>query len=242
MIEVCAITRSCRLILWPAVVVLLFLTACRSVAPAAEVTQELTLPVATVVAATVTPAPAMSTQVSRSTTMSTPIQYRQPLTSIELAEREARIYPSASPPRTLAPPADKVLAKFARASGVADRTCVEANLKYEVRSGEFVAGSWADYRQGWRTNANFSKLWWIPLHADRMPGLLVRATLLDVPTTTAVYELYSTGYGNGIMAYVSGVRLPQAGRCMLVATSGSDWGCFLLTLTGVPPTPQRYEP
>lgn len=161
--------------------------------------------------------------------------------SVTEAEAEAQHHPQAAPPPLpgtgayAAPGAAERAAWFAEAPGSAERDCVDVDQHPQdaVRAGEFVAGPFVQYRQQWaRDPRNATKLWWIPLHSSPMPGLTVRAILLDDPAVRQVVtpprDLFaSTAVG---LFYPSTVELPAPGRWLLVATAGPDWGCFLLTL------------
>lgn len=140
------------------------------------------------------------------------------------------MYPSAPPP-------PKVPQNFKNVPGTAERKCTNAKDKPVLRSGEFVVGNVDQYLAAWKPNPVEGKLWWVPLHADQMPGLLVRATLLADPTTSYIYQQPLVAWGNGTRFYASGVLLPTAGTWMLIATSGPDWGCFILTVGASTPAP-----
>jgi hypothetical protein len=102
----------------------------------------------------------------------------------------------------------------------------------EVRSGEFIAGPFREYARLWKPHMaeGMGKLWWIPLHQDRMSGLTVRATRLGASPITRTYRFPNKAWTDDGPFYPSGIPLPSAGRWRLVATSGPDWGCFELTL------------
>lgn len=152
--------------------------------------------------------------------------------SIAAAEAEAARHPQAPPP-----PAIRLA--FQDAPGTGARNCVDVERQRPisaqdgVRSGEFLAGPFVIYADMWRQDPEHaSKLWWIPLHTGKMPGLTVRAVLLDDPTVQRVFTAAIVGYSDrgGEAFYPSEVVLPVAGRWMLVATAGPDWGCFIVTL------------
>lgn len=69
----------------------------------------------------------------------------------------------------------------------------------------------------------------MPLHTTPMPGLTIRAILLDDPSVNRVYKAFPASDASGLF-YPSAVRLPQPGRWMLIATAGPDRGCFTLTI------------
>lgn len=125
----------------------------------------------------------------------------------------------------------------AGAVGTAARTCVEVGDATSVRAGDFLAGPFggvAGFRDSWQ--AWHTKVWWAPRYlADRTPrdlgddGLVVRGTRLDAPAPPMTYrygELVRSADGTGF--FNSGVWVPSAGRWMLVATFGPNWGCFVV--------------
>jgi hypothetical protein len=110
-----------------------------------------------------------------------------------------------------------------------------------VRSGEFVIGGQLGgaYRLNDEINAKLGapglirKIWWTPLHfASVMPALVVSGRKLGVPSDTLQF-LSSRIAWNSDSEYFfpSGFRIPSAGRWLLVASSGPNWGCFILTVT-----------
>jgi hypothetical protein len=125
------------------------------------------------------------------------------------------------------PPPDDPSPMFARAAGTAERRCVEVGGRDVVRSGGFVAGNFRPYRH---EPGEYDKIWWMPLHPDRMTGLTVRASLLDGPSVTHEFS-FPTGASNGNGSfYPSEIPLPRGGTWRLTATSGPDWGCFIVDL------------
>jgi hypothetical protein len=146
-------------------------------------------------------------------------------------EIRAGSYPKAPPPR-------EAPSIFTRdVPGTSGRTCVNVNRNLDamgrdgaLRSGEFVAGPFGSYTIHW-TPYNEGKLWWAPLHTDRMPGVRVEAILLDEPSVRRSYEFSTVGFTEDAF-YPSGTLLPKSGTWRLFVTSGPDWGCFELTLPG----------
>jgi hypothetical protein len=98
-----------------------------------------------------------------------------------------------------------------------------------IRSGEFVAGPFGAFGRDWARDPRDGKLWWVPLHREPMPGLTVRAVLLDDPAIDRTFTLTPAAGADGPF-YPSGVVLPVPGRWMLLATAGPDWGCFVITI------------
>jgi len=143
------------------------------------------------------------------------------------AEEDARSHPSAPPPE------QPVQHFLDRNPGTEQRKCVDVERHEIVRSGEFVAGDFRRYIDQWRPNmpSNEGKIWWVPLHQDKMGGLKVRAFSLDDSTVNRMYYFpMAASSREGRQFYPSGIPLPTAGRWRLVATSGPDWGCFDVTV------------
>jgi hypothetical protein len=161
--------------------------------------------------------------------------------TIAAAEAEARTYPRADPDGTTA-------ASFSAVPGSPARTCVDVgpflastadqNLPTPggtggaagIRSGEFVAGPFGNFVAQESRARQEDKLWWVPLHRRAMPGLTVRAVPLDEPADGQIFTVNLVAWNADGQFYPSGIALPQAGRWMLIATSGPDWGCFVLRL------------
>jgi hypothetical protein len=160
-------------------------------------------------------------------------------TSIQAGEREGAISPRVDkepPPSSLQ--ADQII-------GSSERKCVEIPVGYVPawrKSGEFTVGGeigalWAGQE---------GKVPWSPFHDPARVGatLLVRGARLDEPGITS--RFVSSDYAWPVKErlqpandwvidrehafYPSGFSLPSAGRWLLVATSGSDWGCFIVTV------------
>jgi hypothetical protein len=145
----------------------------------------------------------------------------------------------------IAPP-DEPGSNFRRpAMGTAERRCVEARdttltgmraIRYAgpVRSGEFVIGG-----LGSAFGQNLTrKIWWAPLHFARsMPSLVVSGRKLGTPNDTVTFVSSQVawpstrdGTGSGEYFFPTGFTFPSTGRWLLVASSGSNWGCFILTV------------
>jgi hypothetical protein len=164
-------------------------------------------------------------------------------TSIQAAEQEGQIYPHAN---TEPPPS---ILKVDEVIGSAERKCVEIPAgvmpawpgSYR-KSGEFVAGGEIGALRAGRE----AKVPWSPFHDPAGIGatLLVRGSRLDEPGITS--RFVSSNYAWPIRElrqpvkdsvvdrdhafFPSGFMLPSSGRWLLVATSGNDWGCFVVTV------------
>jgi VWFA-related protein len=112
--------------------------------------------------------------------------------------------------------------------GTSERRCVEVESYREARSGDFVAGNFAEY-PGLNRLGSLS---WTPAHVptERQP-LTIRFARLDRPGpgSRAVFVARAE-MESGQVFFPSRVNLPTPGRWMLVATSGPNWGCFILDL------------
>jgi hypothetical protein len=156
--------------------------------------------------------------------------------TVAAAEAEGASFPHGATPRIV----DEV---FSHAfSGTAARTCVapprDSIAGGSLRSGEFIVrGRFSGY---WGPKANRDgKYLWAPLHNPYVypapGGLLIRAARLGHPSDTvrvaeahAAYSARRDRFKEA--AYPSLVRFPAAGEWLVIATSGKDWGCFLITV------------
>jgi hypothetical protein len=123
--------------------------------------------------------------------------------------------------------------------GNQDRECVEARGMGPVRSGDFIIGGELgdDPPIFPRVPA---KIWWAPLHnSESMDSLVIVGERLSSPMQmrlalgTIAFPLWP---GQTIPParreyfYPSGTIIPDWGRWLLVASSGANWGCFIVTL------------
>jgi hypothetical protein len=86
------------------------------------------------------------------------------------------------------------------------------------------------------------KVWWAPDHQSRdMPPLVVRGRSLSNSRDTVRYSSTNIAWPVQPGAkplpesarkyfFPSGITIPAPGRWLLVATSGDNWGCFILTV------------
>jgi hypothetical protein len=117
-------------------------------------------------------------------------------------------------------------------AGSTERECVDVADRSNVRSGTFVVGNFASYRQYWSGTLDTSKLYYVPMNPTGHPPLVVTAQSLDDPTDT-VSPLQQAGEAwgaDGDFFYATGTVLPHRGRWRLTVTAGTNWGCFDLTL------------
>jgi hypothetical protein len=122
------------------------------------------------------------------------------------------------------------------------RTCVVGHELGPAASGKFTIGgnlsgsaSMQAGRQG--------KIWWAPAHyAANMQPLVVRGRSLTTPSDTLRFTTSKIAWpvtpGAAPMPpadrkyfFPSGITIPHAGRWLLIATSGRNWGCFVVTVT-----------
>ena len=148
--------------------------------------------------------------------------------SVEEAEAQGRLHPRTS--RTAEfdlPPAVRDSVRI----GSAARECVEIGDAYFVRAGEFIAGPFALYRQSW---SGGMKLAWFPAHQSRFrrAQVTIRAARLDAPGDARVYLTAALGLEKVFFGRepLTGWAVLPGGRWLLVATSDTNWGCFILTL------------
>lgn len=156
---------------------------------------------------------------------------------VAAAEREAIVFPT----DTRVPNRMKRVFTARGTQGTAERKCVAGSGVGPLRSGEFVIGgelSGKDPRDRGKRVA--PKIWWSPLHHGPKMELLVRARRLEASGEyryVGVTVAYGTG-GPGQQVpeeereyfFPSSIEFLHSGRWVIVATQGSDWGCFVLTM------------
>jgi hypothetical protein len=114
--------------------------------------------------------------------------------------------------------------------------CVRVGHQRDVRSGDFLAGSFGADEQAFAAADQGSqqpakvKIYWIPLHVDHMPGVVVTATLLHGRTVTRAASTQIAA-GGGAVFYPSAVPIPMPGTWKLLARAGRNRGCFIVTFT-----------
>jgi hypothetical protein len=126
-------------------------------------------------------------------------------------------------------------------SNPAPRVCVTGYDRGPASSGEFTIGGnlgGADAMLAGRQG----KVWWAPLHhAADMPTLVVRGRSLTTPSDTLRFTTGTIAWptadgGRRVVPpaerkhfFPSGIIIPRPGRWLLIASSGANWGCFILT-------------
>ena len=130
-----------------------------------------------------------------------------------------------------------------RASAVPGDTTRKCARGWDVGpaySGEFtIGGNISD--QSPLAPGRVGKIWWRPRHNGvSMPPLLVRGRNLESPKDTIRWTTDNRAYPIALPGAVvpiekreyffpSGFMLPTRGHWLVVATSGENWGCFILT-------------
>lgn len=117
--------------------------------------------------------------------------------------------------------------------GAADERCLDVGGRTDVRSGGFVVGNFAAFREGWDGTEANSKLYYIPLHPSPPMPLEIAATQLSSAPPRAVTLQFGPPTAwtlDGIPFYVTGTVLPERGRWRLEAVAGGNRGCFELQL------------
>jgi hypothetical protein len=114
----------------------------------------------------------------------------------------------------------------------APRKCVRAGSGNLVRSGGILIGGEISGPPAGRE----VKIWWEPMHPAESFSLVVRGAKLGPASDTLRYANAGWAVGGspkvgltGPIFYASGIAFPSAGQWLLIATSGPDWGCFLLS-------------
>jgi len=99
-------------------------------------------------------------------------------------------------------------------------------------AGNFAAGErlFTDaYQRAQQPTA--AKIYWIPLHVGRMPGLTVQAVLLSGRAQSHASQ-NQVAAGGGHVFYPTVVPIPVPGTWKLIARAGSNRGCFIVTFPG----------
>ncbi len=156
---------------------------------------------------------------------------------IAAAEREAAAFPVATElPRRM-----KTVFTSSETQGTAERRCVSGSGPGPLRSGQFVIGGELSGKDPQDPRKRVApKIWWSPLHHESKMELLVRARRVE---TSGEYRFQgnTVAYGSagpnqdvpvGQREYFfpSGIEFLHSGKWVVIATQGSDWGCFILTM------------
>lgn len=127
-----------------------------------------------------------------------------------------------------------------------ERRCVDAydaEGMFSVRSGEFTIGGdlgGSPYAGQALRAGRKGKIWWQPDHGAPEMALIVRGRSLSSPQDTIRFNSTNVARparGNGVRPvaleqrdyfFPSGIAIPRAGRWLVIATSGTNWGCFII--------------
>ncbi len=146
--------------------------------------------------------------------------------------------PAVVPPMFAFPPDRRLFEEhvgrdaFPGSHGTANRTCAEGHELGPIRSGEFLIGGQLGGKAAMIAGRP-GKVWWAPLHnARNMPPLLVRGRRLSAPNNTVRFSsrmvARSIGQPERHYFFPSEIIVPRPGRWLMIATSGANWGCFIL--------------
>lgn len=118
--------------------------------------------------------------------------------------------------------------------------CTEGHETGPAESGEFTIGGMLG--DGNPLHAGrVGKIWWRPARASAtMPPLTVRGRNLSnlrdtvrFATSTIAWPVVRTGQTTPVERreyfFPSGFSVPTPGRWLVIATSGDNWGCFIVT-------------
>jgi hypothetical protein len=111
-----------------------------------------------------------------------------------------------------------------------ERNCVEGFDIRPIRSGEFVIGGNLGGDVAMMHGDRGGKVWWLPMHQQTAGRLVVRGTRLGDRGDTIRYVTSNVAFNSGGRFFPSGIAVPDLGRWLMVATSGTDWGCFILSV------------
>ena len=179
---------------------------------------------------------ALAVQVSRAQSI--------PLT-VASAQAEGVSFPHAAPPTVLQ---SLFSSPF---GGTSERRCTPSQPDDSIpsgslRSGDIIIRSRLTGRWGPHA-ARGHKILWMPLHgpadtstkisfadwrkkASAHAPLLIRAVRLGNPADSLRQTVAGLTGGPRQFGFPSEVTFPTAGQWLVVATTGEDWGCFLLTV------------
>lgn len=117
-----------------------------------------------------------------------------------------------------------------------DRKCVAGIEHGPAESGEFTIGGMLSGLDAMRAGRE-GKVWWLPVHGALEMTLVVRGRSLTNPADTVRFTTSKVAWQTGAVPveqrdyfFPSGITIPQPGRWLVIATSGVNWGCFILTV------------
>ncbi len=122
--------------------------------------------------------------------------------------------------------------------GGGDRVCRDVAWSEPIWSGDFAIGGAIGTDGPYPLRApHGGKIWWVPAASSDSMTLVVRGRNLDPPYDELRFESDMVAYpvppvlgpnqeNHGF--FPSGMAIPSGGRWALVATSGGNWGCFIV--------------
>lgn len=117
----------------------------------------------------------------------------------------------------------------ATVTGSAQRRCVRVHAEPIVRAGDFLIGPFNESPSRW----SFKKLWWVP--ASRAGELRVTAVRLDRAAPARIFHQPAVAHptlGDTTDTFhPSRIEIHEPGTWMLLARSGSSWGCILVEVS-----------
>jgi hypothetical protein len=128
-----------------------------------------------------------------------------------------------------------------RSEAIGGRNCVTGFETGPAHSGEFLIGGMLAGHHSMLSGRE-GKVWWQPSYGRLdMPPLLVRGRNLNNPSDTVRFESARLAWQvnpdrspvpveQRDYFFPSGITIPTPGRWLLIATSGVNWGCFILTV------------
>lgn len=156
------------------------------------------------------------------TAVVTDAQSTPPPQTVEAAEAEGARYPKAS--------GGAEQAMYDDAFGPKERKCVDADEGKHVaaRSGEFVAGPFDRHVMFGSPKSARRKVWWAPRQTAVMPPMQLRAAKVGAPDVTVIWTFPSVVSNENGFFFNTTFRFPEAGKWLVVVSSGNNWGCFIL--------------
>jgi hypothetical protein len=146
--------------------------------------------------------------------------------SVSAAEAEGSKYPKPDVSARMA-------LLYGEAFGPTDRRCVDAEKHATARSGDFVAGPFDEHVMLADVGGHAErKVWWAPRQTTTMPPMQLRAAKIGAPDITMSWSFPSVVWNESDYFFNTTIRFPEVGKWLVVVTSGSNWGCFLLDELG----------
>lgn len=125
-------------------------------------------------------------------------------------------------------------AVLGRVEGSKGKACIDTDGGRDLRAGQFVAGPFDEAVAQWdKPKEGLKKrdvrLYWVPLHSKKMPGITVVATHSESGEKVTVSQ-DDFGDAEQWKYYNVVMNLPQNGTWTLRGTAGEDRGCFKVTV------------